>query len=162
MAQDIQQLYATDFYAWTRRQAKELRRLARDRWNGPLDLRHLASEVEDMGSEVLHGMESQLERIIEHLLKLEYSPADEPRAGWKASVRQARREIERRITATTARKLRRGLPARWAAGRDDARAALLDHGEADAARALPEACPYRFEQLLQLDWYPQPPSLPNG
>lgn len=156
MAQDIQQLYATDFYAWTRLQAKELRRLARDRWNGPLDLRHLASEVEDMGSEVLHGMESQLERIIEHLLKLEYSPAEEPRADWEDSVDQARTEIARRLSASTARKLRRDLPRRFAAGRRRALRTLQRHGESGAAHALPEVCPYRFEQLLQLDWYPQP------
>jgi hypothetical protein len=158
MASEIEQLYETDFYAWTRVQAKELRRLARARWNGPLDLKHLAIEVADMGSEVLHGMESQLERIIEHLLKLQHSPAQEPRAGWKASVRQARREIGRRMTPTLARKLRRSLPRHWAAGRDEARQALLDHGEAEAADRVPETCPYEFDQLLALDWYPQPPA----
>jgi hypothetical protein len=154
--EDIQQLYEKDFYAWTRLQAKELRRLARDRWNGPLDLRHLASEVEDMGSEVLHGMESQLERIIEHLLKLEYSPAEEPRADWEDSVDQARTEIARRLSASTARKLRRDLPRRWVAGRRTALRALRRHGEISAAEALPETCPYGFEQILQIDWYPQP------
>jgi hypothetical protein len=158
MASEIEQLYETDFYAWTRVQAKELRRLARGRWNGPLDLKHLAIEVADMGSEVLHGMESQLERIIEHLLKLQHSPAREPRADWEDTVDQARTEILRRLSASTERKLRRDLDRRWQAGRRSAARALARHGEQDAAAAMPEACPYRFEQLLELDWYPPPPA----
>jgi hypothetical protein len=43
------QLYKDDFYAWTRDQAAALRRLAEQRWNGPLDLEHLAEEVEEFG-----------------------------------------------------------------------------------------------------------------
>src|SRR5918996_323450 len=49
-----------------RDQAAALRRLADERWNGPLDLLHLAEEVEDLGSEQQWAVESQLERIIEH------------------------------------------------------------------------------------------------
>jgi hypothetical protein len=52
--------------------------LADERWNGPLDLVHLAEEVEDLGSEQRWAVESQLERIIEHLLKLEHSPSGSP------------------------------------------------------------------------------------
>jgi hypothetical protein len=51
MATRPEQLYEEDFYAWTRDQAKALRRLADQSWNGPLDLLHLAEEVEDLGSE---------------------------------------------------------------------------------------------------------------
>ena len=72
-------LYESDFYAWTRAQAGALRGLAEARWNGPLDLARLAEEVEDLGSEQQWAVESQLERIIEHLLKLEYSPSTNPR-----------------------------------------------------------------------------------
>ena len=66
-------LYDEDFYAWTRAQAEALRRLAGEHWNGPLDLEHLAEEVEDLGKSQRHAVESLIERIIEHLLKLEYS-----------------------------------------------------------------------------------------
>ena len=40
---------SSDFYAWTQAQAKELRRFARTRPNLPLDLAHLAEEIEDLG-----------------------------------------------------------------------------------------------------------------
>ena len=83
MATRPEQLYKDDFYAWTREQAGALRQLADQRWNGPLDLLHLAEEVEDLGSEQRWAVESQLERIIEHLLKLEHSPSAAPRQGWE-------------------------------------------------------------------------------
>jgi hypothetical protein len=51
MATRAEQLYKEDFCAWTCDQAEALRRLADKRWNGPLDLLHLAEEVEDWGSE---------------------------------------------------------------------------------------------------------------
>lgn len=51
MGTRAQRLYKEDFYAWTRDQAAALRRLADQRWNGPLDVLHLAEEVEDLGSE---------------------------------------------------------------------------------------------------------------
>ena len=65
-------LYETDFYAWTRRQARELRRLKELRLNAELDLDHVAEEIEDLGSAVRKGVRSQVRRILEHFLKLAY------------------------------------------------------------------------------------------
>lgn len=45
MAARADDLYRQDFYAWTRAQADALRRLAAERWNGPLDLENLAEEI---------------------------------------------------------------------------------------------------------------------
>ena len=42
------ELYEQDFVAWTEKQARELRELRANRWNGPLDLEHLAEEIEDL------------------------------------------------------------------------------------------------------------------
>jgi hypothetical protein len=50
MATRAERLYKDDFYAWTRDQAAALRRLGEQRWNGPLDLLHLAEEVEDLAA----------------------------------------------------------------------------------------------------------------
>lgn len=97
------QLYERDFYAWTKAQAAALRRLAQARWNGPLDLVHLAEEVEDLGDERRNAVRSQVRRIVEHVLKLEHSPAAEPRLGWKIPVDDARTQIADRITATIRR-----------------------------------------------------------
>ena len=76
-----EQLYADDFYAWTQLQAKELRRLARSRPNVPIDLPHVAEEIADLGKSQRDSLRSWARRILEHLLLLEHSPANEPRRG---------------------------------------------------------------------------------
>ena len=69
-----EQLYEADFYAWTKAQAKELRRLARTRPNVPLDLAHIAAEIQDLGKGEYEAAFSLTQRIIEHLLLIEHSP----------------------------------------------------------------------------------------
>jgi Domain of unknown function DUF29 len=155
MATRAERLYKKDFYAWTRDQAAALRRMADERWNGPLDLVHLAEEVEDLGSEQRWAVESQLERIIEHLLKLEHSPSRKPRRQWMISVVDARGDIARRITAAIRREVAPPLADRYPRARRKAELALLDHGEAEAAAALPNACPYALDDLLADEWWPQ-------
>ncbi|MGH6885662.1 MAG: DUF29 domain-containing protein, partial [Geminicoccales bacterium] len=70
-------LYEQDFYAWSRQQAELLRsgRFA------DLDLAHLTLEVEDLGETVYRSVRSRVRTIVEHLLKLEHSPAGEPKRG---------------------------------------------------------------------------------
>jgi hypothetical protein len=34
---------------------------------------------------------------------------------------------------------------------------LRDHGEDQAAMALPDVCPYTLDQVLDQGWYPDPP-----
>jgi hypothetical protein len=154
MATPPEQLYKEDFYAWTRDQAKALRRLADQRWNGPLDLLHLAEEVEDLGSEQQWAVESQLERIIEHLLKLEHSPNAGPRRQWMISVNNARGEIGRRLTPTIRNQVEPALSELYRRSRRNAELSLLDHEEVEAARALPADCPYAFDDLLADEWWP--------
>jgi hypothetical protein len=154
MSPRAERLYKEDFYAWTRDQAEALRRLADQRWNGPLDLLHLAEEVEDLGSEQQWAVESQLERVIEHLLKLEHSPSSEPRRQWMISVNNARGEIKRRLTPTIRGQVEPALPDLYRRSRRNAELSLLDHQESDAARALPPTCPYAFDDLLADEWWP--------
>jgi hypothetical protein len=59
-----------------------------------LDLEHLAEEVADLGHSERDAVRSQVRRVIEHLLKLEYSPATEPRDGWKDIVADVRSGVE--------------------------------------------------------------------
>ncbi len=154
LERDPAELYERDFYAWTRQQARALARLRGRRDNLGLDPVHLAEEIRDLGSEVRHAVESQLERLIEHLLKLEYSRLPEPRRRWAISVAGARHEIERRLTPTLERAVRRRLPVAYAHARQRARLAFLDHPEPEAAAALPPTCPYALEDLLRDGWYP--------
>ena len=147
-------LYDDDFYLWTRNQAEALRRLAAERWNGPLDLEHLAEEVEDLGTSQLSTVRSQIERVIEHLLKLEFSPAADPRRGWLVSVLNARGHAADRMTAAMRNEIEPAMPRLYARARRRAVISFTEHGELDLAAVLPKTCPYTLDQLLDEDWFP--------
>ena len=110
MASRPEQLYEEDFYAWTRRQATALRRLAETRPDVDLDLPHLIEEVADLGISQRDAVRSQVRRIVEHCLKLEHSPAQAPRAGWHETIIQVRTEIEDKITPRSGASCRGGFP----------------------------------------------------
>ncbi len=149
-------LYERDFYAWTRAQVRALERLAATRPNLELDLPHLIEEVRDLGKSERDAVRSQLRRILVHLLKLRFSPVSEPRPGWVATVAEARAELADKLTPSLERHLRRELAAVYARALLQARRELEAWGELEAARALPEHCPWRFEELLG-DVWPEPP-----
>jgi hypothetical protein len=149
-------LYDEDFLAWSRQQADALRAAARNGSNQRLDWENLAEEIEDLGKSVRRELQSQIRWIVRHLLKLEHSPAKEPRRGWAESIVDARAEIEDLPEASPS--LRSGL------GRDLERQtqrgidlALRDHGryqEIDAATvARLRATVYTEAQVLG-DWFP--------
>jgi hypothetical protein len=128
-------LYQEDPYRWAQVQAA----LLRDRRFADLDLANLVEEIDDLAGAIRRSVRSHTRRIIEHLLKLQHSPAPEPRLGWRATVRDQRSELLDRLTPS----LRRELEA-------DLGRALRPWAAADA---LPEACPYGLTQI-EGDWLP--------
>jgi hypothetical protein len=62
--------------------------------NLPLDWENLAEEIESLGKSLRRELASQIRRILRHLFKFEASPALETRAGWRASIHEARAEID--------------------------------------------------------------------
>ena len=154
MSTALGDLHDRDLYAWTKQQAAALRKLAAERWNGPLDLENLAEEIEDVGSDRRDAVVSQVRRLLVHLLKLEHSPSPQPRRQWLVTVNDARAEAAQRWTEAIAREVVAGLDATYRRARRQAALELLDHGEAEAARALPTDCPYTLDQLTDEDWLP--------
>ena len=149
-----EQLYEADFFAWTQLQARELRRFARTRPNVDLDVRHIAEEIADLGKERRDALRSWTARIIEHLLLLEHSPAQAPRRGWIDEIVNFRSEIERRLSRTLQRDLKRQLPVLYDEARRNLRRKLERYGEAEIAERLPEKSPFTLEQVLGDYWPP--------
>lgn len=152
-------LYDQDFHAWALAQAAALRRAAELRFNLPdVDLEHLAEEIEDMGKSQARAVESALARIIEHLLKLEYSPSQEPRRKWRRSLALQRDELESLLESnpglSSAQARDDAMAGAWRRGRKLAADSMVDFDEAEEAAAIPQDCPYRFEQLCDFDWLP--------
>lgn len=89
--------YDVDVYAWSMRQGELLRRLAAgERVNdADLDWPNIAEEIETVGRSERSAVASRVATILEHLCKLQASPAAEPRIGWQATVTRARGDVER-------------------------------------------------------------------
>ena len=146
--------YDDDYYAWTQYQASVLRTMRRA--DNRLDRERVAEEIEDLGKSERDTVRSQVRRIIEHLLKLEYSPAVDPRFDCIASIVEARQALSDKITASLQRDAEAMLPRLYADGRELAQIGLHKFGENAAAENLPGVCPYTFEQIRQRGWYPDP------
>ena len=146
--------YDDDYFAWTQHQAQVLRTMRRA--DNRLDRERVAEEIEDLGKSERDAVRSQIVRIIEHLLKLEHSPAADPRFDWMASIVEARRVLDDKITATLERDAEARLPPLYADARELAESGLRTFRENEAAARLPSACPYTLEQIRQRGWLPQP------
>jgi Domain of unknown function DUF29 len=142
-------LYEEDFFVWSKKQAA----LLRERRFDELDLPNLVEEVEDLGGALERSVRSRARTIMEHLLKLQHSRAQDPRLGWRATVRTQRSELLNDLTPSLRHHLADNLPELYARARHDAEGSLRDDGEQEAADALPMACPYTFDQITG-DWLP--------
>jgi hypothetical protein len=91
----LNNFYDEDFVSWTEQRAAELRQAKGS--NLPLDWENLAEEIESLGRSDRRELRPQTTRILRHLLKLEASPAAEPHAGWRSTIREARSEIRGRL-----------------------------------------------------------------
>ncbi|MDX1540550.1 MAG: DUF29 domain-containing protein [Geminicoccaceae bacterium] len=145
-------LYDQDFYVWTRDQAAATRA---GRWVD-LDVEHLAEEVEDLKSEQRAAVRSRVRTIIEHLLKLQVSPAEEPCHGWRRTFRTGRQGIRDRLATTIRNEIESDLQELYDDARANAVDSLLMFGEGEATTALLTTCPYTLEQILG-DWLPDEP-----
>jgi len=78
--------YGEDFCAWAAEQAAALQ------MGQPYsaDLTNVAEEIEGLGWSRRDRLAGHVATIVEHLMKLEASPAAHPRAGWGATVMRAR------------------------------------------------------------------------
>jgi Domain of unknown function DUF29 len=138
--------YDDDFYAWTQEQAEYLRAGA---W-GAIDAMHVAEEIEDVGNEVRHAVESHLRNLLLHLLKWAYQP--ERRSGsWRSSIRNARIEIEKRLARNPS--LVPGLQYSLASEYLHARELAADETDLPLER-FPENCPWTSIHVRDKDFWP--------
>jgi Domain of unknown function DUF29 len=142
-------LYQDDLYAWAQDQAALLRAGRFD----ALDLEHLIEEVEDWAGSMKSAVRSRATTVMEHLLKLQHSSAQNPRLAWRQTIRTQRTRLLNDLTPSLQRHLADGLADLYDRARHDAEGSLRDHGEEDAADALPKACPYTLDQITG-DWLP--------
>jgi hypothetical protein len=142
-------LYEHDFPLWAERQAA----LLRARRFEDLDLENLIEEVEDLSRRERDAVESHVETILEHLLKLELSSATRPRRGWLVTVDKQRARLARKLTTTLRNHLEAELPALYAGLRRPVMRQLEKNGL--RSNSPPTVCPYTLDQILEPDWLPE-------
>ncbi|MBI1208981.1 MAG: DUF29 family protein [Azospirillum sp.] len=144
--------YFDDFFRWTQEQGRLLEAAARSGAVVGLDFENLAEEVCGLGRAQKRAVQWALTRAIEYLIKLEYSPDHLPRENWEEAV------IANRFIAGDALAASPGLKAEIdfeRAYRDGRRMAMVGLDlEGSGSRALPAACPYTLDQILDEAWWP--------
>jgi predicted nucleic acid-binding Zn-ribbon protein len=90
MMQATKTLYEADFVQWSDRTAQ----LLREHRFADLDLDHLIEEVEDLGNRHRDALESQVARLLMHLLKWQFQP-EQRSSSWLGSIKEARKQIKR-------------------------------------------------------------------
>ncbi len=149
-------LYQEDFVRWTEEQAAALRDAAGLGTNLKLDWENLAEEIDSLGRSQSRELGSRIAIIIEHLIKLEISPAADPRPGWIDTIGRERRDIEDLLNDSPS------LRARVASmiARETPRTvrlvsrSLRNHGETNPETiARAERASYTEDQVLG-DWFP--------
>ena len=105
-----------------------------------------------MGANLRNAVTSRPRDIILHLLRLQYSPAVEPRRGRRDSVGTQRDDLELEITP----RLRRHLVAELESVYQLALRRAIDDRAQDGVKPdqLPTSCPYTFDQIVDPVWRP--------
>jgi hypothetical protein len=146
------ELYDHDYYAWIQDQVRALR----EHRTEEVDWENVAEEIDDLGKSVRWSVESHLETLVEHLLKLTHTRGTVRTRNarlWEGTVKLGRFKIRRRIAENPS--LRNNLAELFA---DDYGAGRI---RALATTKLPEtsipaAPPWTLEQVLDDSFMPKP------
>ena len=137
-------LYDADILEWSERQAALLRRIAAgERINtAELDWPNIIEEVESVGNEQLHAVESLLVQLLIHRLKLMAWPQSLAVRGWEKEVRVFGLQVRRRYAPSMRQRL--DLPGLY----EEALLSLPETLDERAPLPIPAACPFALDDLL--------------
>jgi hypothetical protein len=144
------ELYDRDYYAWIQHQVGALR----ERRVEDVDWANAAEEIEDLGKSERRGLGSQLARLLEHLLKLQYARGTHRknnRRGWQLSIKGARIALEALLNDSPS--LRAELPEMLAHAYRTARLEALRKARL-SDEAVPESPPWTIEQVMDEGFLP--------
>ena len=136
-------LYDDDILLWSERQGDLLRRMATgEPLNEPPDWENIIEEVESVGREQLHAVESLLFQAIVHMLKAEAWPLARDAENWRGDARGFRAQARRRFAPSMRQKI--DLPGIYA----DVLKALPDTMDGQPPQPVSPTCPMTLDELL--------------
>jgi hypothetical protein len=136
-------LYERDILSWSEHQADLLRRLARGERVNDVDWEHVVEEIEDVGLSELHAVESYLDLMLVHLLKVQGWPNSPSVGHWRAEIGSFQKNAARRFAPSMRQRIDLLKLYR------DALVQLegVDY-DGTAARPSPVACPFTLDAML--------------
>ena len=119
---NINQLHETDFNLWIEETIDAIK--SRDVNN--MDWENLLEELEDMGASQKRSLDSYVQRLVEHILKLKYwhSERERNKKGWRSEVVNFRNRINRLLKKNPS--LKNYLSSEYADNYQDAIAAMSE------------------------------------
>ncbi|MGA9380230.1 MAG: DUF29 domain-containing protein [Phormidium sp.] len=143
---DLKTLYETDEFEWLQLTIQ----LLKNRQLESLDLENLIEELEELSRRDKSAVSSLLKQIIIHLLLLEYWTNErELNANhWRSEIYGFRDQLDEILTKTLRNYLEENLDSIYK------RALGLVHQKTGNTVKFPLECPYSFEKLLDLNWFP--------
>jgi hypothetical protein len=144
------QLYEQDYYAWVEDQVVALREQRTEH----VDWENVAEEIDDLGKSEKWSLESHLEMLIEHLLKLAYTQPTIPTRNarlWQGTIKLARAKVRRRLAQSPS--LRHKMDELFVAAYEDGRTRTLATIKI-REDAVPTASPWTLEQVLDDTFLP--------
>jgi hypothetical protein len=139
-------LYDDDILLWSEQQAAAIRRLARARdIPNELDIENVAEEIESVGRSELAAVESYIELMFVHLIKLFAEPESPSVRHWRAEVAGFNSKCRRRYAPSMRQRI--DLDMIWRAARDQQ--LLAYDGEAhQRVASLAAQSPFGLDELI--------------
>jgi hypothetical protein len=140
-------LYDDDILLWSEQQAAAIRRLRETTRGLPneLDIENVAEEIESVGRSELATVESYIELILVHLIKLVVEPEAESVRHWREEVGGFHSGLRRRYAPSMRRRV--DIDEIWNDAREQLR---LGSGgaEPEVVGRLADKCPVVLDDLL--------------
>jgi hypothetical protein len=139
-------LYERDVLAWSQHQADLLRRLSRGERVNDVDWIQIAEEIEDVGLSELHAVESFLNLVMVHLLKLQAWPDSPATDHWHSEIVAFQENAQRRFTPSMRQRI--DLTRLYAGALRQLRAGDRRN---NVPRPWPATNPFTLDSLLNAD-----------
>jgi uncharacterized protein DUF29 len=138
--------YDDDILIWSERQGELLRRLAAgERVNDQIDWENVVEEVESVGREQLHAVQSLLMQALVHMLKADAWPLARDVPSWRADAVGFRAQAANRFVPSMRQRIDLDRIYRQALR------ALPETIDGQAPLPVPDVCPVTLDELLSED-----------
>ena len=139
-----QNIYDQDYHLWLEVTLKQLQERDLDH----LDWEHLIDEIQALGNEQKHKLESYLLQLLKHLLLYQHCSLPECKNHWEVEIDNFRVELRK---LTKSKNLYNYLLTVLEEVYIDA---LRQAKKKSELNCFPQSCPYTIEQILDVDYLP--------